>query len=576
MEPLDYASPLARAQTLVPDLARRDLERRLGMLQIQRGEAEIAQEQAKAAEQSAFKTDLLGLGENPTPDKLRMVATRYPAFAKNLSDLAGGIEEAQRKQTVGHLAQVQAALSNKRPDLARALVQRHIDADKAAGREPDENDTELVSLIDSGNPDAVRLANATVYGLLAAANPDTAAKNITEQSGDFTLGPGAKRFSADGTVVAEAPFAPQYRSVGEGDTLVEVGGEGGGQASGGTGGGGGSGAPRSVRNNNPGNLKASAFTRKLPGFAGVDDGGFAIFDSPQSGAGAQASLLSNYIDRGFNTVGKIINRWAPPSDNNDTGAYVRTVSQALGVKPGEVIGKDKIPALQSIIARVEGGPGSSNAGTGAAGGARVIAQGAPKKGYRILSAGEVSQIPGLDPQTVYQQGPDGNITMVGGQSKAQLKPWPANALAARKDIVAAAKNIDTALSLFDPKNKSPKSKRAKAAVGFGTGAFGESFTQWNDPDGVEARAVVGQIGGIIIKDTSGAAVSLSEDKRLAKWVPLVTDTPSAVHVKLQNLRRELRQRAQAMDETYTEDQGFRPLSKSQPSGGFKILRVRPK
>lgn len=40
----------------------------------------------------------------------------------------------------------------------------------------------------------------------------------------FTLGPGMKRFDASGNVIAEAPFAPQYKQVGEGDTLVEVGG----------------------------------------------------------------------------------------------------------------------------------------------------------------------------------------------------------------------------------------------------------------------------------------------------------------------------------------------------------------
>lgn len=59
------------------------------------------------------------------------------------------------------------------------------------------------------------------------------------------------------------------------------------------------GVVRATRNNNPGNIKASATTIKYPGVIGVEskpaaDGGyFLIFDSAQSGAQAQATLLLN-------------------------------------------------------------------------------------------------------------------------------------------------------------------------------------------------------------------------------------------------------------------------------------------
>lgn len=46
--------------------------------------------------------------------------------------------------------------------------------------------------------------------------------NIEQAAQQFTLGPGMKRFDDEGNLIAEAPFAPQYRSVGEGQTLVEV------------------------------------------------------------------------------------------------------------------------------------------------------------------------------------------------------------------------------------------------------------------------------------------------------------------------------------------------------------------
>lgn len=178
---------------------------------------------------------------------------------------------------------------------------------------------------------------------------------------------------------AQASFehVPVYDDAGNkvGEQIVQVGAGGGGQASGG--GGAGSGAPRSVRNNNPGNLKATSFTKALPGYQSTDSGGFAVFDSPASGAQAQASLLGNYINRGYNTVQKIINRWAPPSDHNDTSAYVATVAKALNVNPNDVISKALIPKLQSVISSVEKGSAASNAGPAKAPGSNVVYQTTP-------------------------------------------------------------------------------------------------------------------------------------------------------------------------------------------------------
>lgn len=121
----------------------------------------------------------------------------------------------------------------------------------------------------------------------------------------------------------------------------------------------GSSAPRSVRNNNPGNIEDGAFARSQPGYTG-SDGRFATFANPGAGAGAQAVLLGSYIDRGHNTVAKIINRWAPPSDGNDTSGYIAQVARALNVNPNDTLSKASIPKLQQIISRVEGGPGVSS------------------------------------------------------------------------------------------------------------------------------------------------------------------------------------------------------------------------
>lgn len=91
-------------------------------------------------------------------------------------------------------------------------------------------------------------------------------------------------------------------------------------------------APRGIRNNNPGNIEDGPFARKMPGYAG-SDGRFAKFGSPENGMTAMDSLLASYGSRGINTVGGVINRWAPPTDNNPTSAYASTVAKGMGVDP---------------------------------------------------------------------------------------------------------------------------------------------------------------------------------------------------------------------------------------------------
>lgn len=187
----------------------------------------------------------------------------------------------------------------------------------------------------------------------------------------FTLTPGSKRFDESGKLIAEAPLGPKYESLSPGETLVEV------SAGGSPGAGAGSGAaPRSERNNNPGNIEDGQFAKSLPGYKG-SDGRFAIFETPEAGAGAQVALLGSYGKRGINTVEGIINRWAPPSDNNPTPAYVDYVAKRVGVDAKTPLNMSDPATLQRVagaIKEFEGGGQSASNG----GGPRVVAQGAPK------------------------------------------------------------------------------------------------------------------------------------------------------------------------------------------------------
>jgi len=88
---------------------------------------------------------------------------------------------------------------------------------------------------------------------------------------------------------------------------------------------------RGERNNNPGNIvKSDIFWR---GEIAGNDKRFESFASPDEGIRALAVILQNYQKKyGLNTVRGLINRYAPPVEN-DTGAYVNAVAGALNVSP---------------------------------------------------------------------------------------------------------------------------------------------------------------------------------------------------------------------------------------------------
>lgn len=102
--------------------------------------------------------------------------------------------------------------------------------------------------------------------------------------------------------------------------------------------------PRGVRNNNPGNIRASS--TPWEGQSG-DDGDYAKFASPEHGIRALGKNLLSYNKQGYDSVEQIIGRWAPPSEN-DTGSYVNAVSKKLGVAPGDKLDLTNINTLTTL------------------------------------------------------------------------------------------------------------------------------------------------------------------------------------------------------------------------------------
>jgi hypothetical protein len=111
--------------------------------------------------------------------------------------------------------------------------------------------------------------------------------------------------------------------------------------------------PRGIRNNNPLNISY------VPGQEGAvgSDGRFGIYGSQEQGIASAERQLLRYQDRGIDTLTKVLNKWAPSSEN-DTAAYIARVSRDTGIKPDEQIdfrNRQQAAAIIASMARHETG-----------------------------------------------------------------------------------------------------------------------------------------------------------------------------------------------------------------------------
>lgn len=117
--------------------------------------------------------------------------------------------------------------------------------------------------------------------------------------------------------------------------------------------------PRGVRNNNPFNIRHSK--DKWQGQAADQpDIDFITFLNPKFGIRAGMKILFSYqMKYDLRTVRDIINRFAPPSEN-DTEAYMNSVSSHLGITPDTVFNISDKPMMiklcQAIIIHENGRP----------------------------------------------------------------------------------------------------------------------------------------------------------------------------------------------------------------------------
>lgn len=180
--------------------------------------------------------------------------------------------------------------------------------------------------------------------------------------------------------------------------------------------------PRGIRNNNPGNIEDGAFAKSLPGYAG-SDGRFARFNTMQDGVAAGGRLLDSYASRGVVTPAQIINRWAPPSDNNPTQAYAQYVADRLGIGINDPVPANRREEAFQAINEFENG----NRGPSQGSGPRVVAAATPQQaGGTLLSAQEVAAA-GLAPGTVAQRSTTGQISILQAGPQAANRNRPTEA-----------------------------------------------------------------------------------------------------------------------------------------------------
>jgi hypothetical protein len=106
------------------------------------------------------------------------------------------------------------------------------------------------------------------------------------------------------------------------------------------------------KNNNPGNIR---WNPKIKGVIGKSEKGFAIFSSKYAGLNAMENLLKGYLKKGFNTIEKILYRYAPPSDNNQTENYIQFVSKRSGIGRTEILKADQVASIIPGMVKMETG-----------------------------------------------------------------------------------------------------------------------------------------------------------------------------------------------------------------------------
>lgn len=166
----------------------------------------------------------------------------------------------------------------------------------------------------------------------------------------------------------------------------------------------------SVQNNNPGNIRFANQRSAI----GADSRGFAIFPTLQAGILEATRQLDLYSKRGINTIGAIVNAWAPASDRNNVPAYIAALSKSTGKGANDQLSAaDRANLLKGIFDHEGAGKvapelirmllGGANVGPGAAG---RFASGQSAPGALGASNSSTSTVVHIDELNVHTKATD--------------------------------------------------------------------------------------------------------------------------------------------------------------------------
>lgn len=402
--------------------------------------------QAQKQQQDAYNADVAAwLAHGSPPSEVASLVAKYPDQWQAFGLAYKSGNEQQKRSDLAFYGSIRSMLDAKKVDIAGLRQQL---ANRRAAYAKAGQDTSILDYylqaIDSGDTTALNSLKGLATMSMAATDPDQFSsifKTTEAKSQPYTLSPGAKRFDGENNVIAEAPFAPRVVTVGPDQTAVEYqpGAKGGDPASAASGSYTGGWTPRS---RNGGDNSDAAVDSKIAGaaqFLGVDPNADISGMSPLQIAKAMA------LSEGG--AGSLADRNNNPGNLRDpkTGAYKKFPTKEAGLAAAAAQVKRNLARGQTTVrSMIEGLP----TGGAQTGGPRVIAQGAPKQQYRMLTPQE-KQAAGLDPNLQYQQSPSGQITPLGGQNK-QVKQIPDAVVTKVQPQIDARDTLGSALSTFRP------------------------------------------------------------------------------------------------------------------------------
>jgi hypothetical protein len=224
-QPFDYGSLIRQGQAIVPDFAAEQAKRQ--MMALQRMQVALQVDQARREQQDAqaFDEDLDGVLANPNADAYSRLILKHPKMADKVKAAWSVMDESRQKADLTQMGEIYSAAANNRFDLAASNLKRRIQANRAAGHPDDPDDTAMLAMLESGDPEQQKKAKGMLGVVLSAiTGPEkfgSTLGTINEGEGDFTLGPGGIRYDHEGNVLAAAPFAPRPLTVEPGKDIVE-------------------------------------------------------------------------------------------------------------------------------------------------------------------------------------------------------------------------------------------------------------------------------------------------------------------------------------------------------------------